>query len=218
MRLLLLALILANSLYFAWSHRLLEGLGFAPAEQSEPRRVAQQIEPDAIRILAPAEFKNLEDKVSADAAPKECLQAGPLDEARSSTLRTLLESALPAGSWVLDASAQSARWVVYMGKFANADALTKKRAEIAAMNLKTESLSNPALEPGLSLGGFDTQSEADAYLVKLGQRGIRTARVLQEREPSVAYQLKLPVVSEAVKTHLPEVRNALGGVALRSCN
>ena len=218
MRLLLLALILANSLYFAWSHRLLEGLGFAPAEQSEPRRVAQQIEPEAIRILAPAEFKNLEDKATADAAPKECLQAGPLDEARSATLRGVLEAALPAGSWVLDASTQTARWVVYMGKFANADALAKKRAEIAAMNVKTESLSNPALEPGLSLGGFDTQSEADAQLVKLGPKGIRTARVLQEREASVAYQLKLPVVSEAVKSRLPEVRTALGGVALRNCN
>ena len=218
MRLLLLALILANSLYFAWSHHLLEGLGFSPAQQSEPRRVAQQIAPEAIRILAPAEFKNLEDKATADAAPKECLQAGPIDAARSATLRTVLESALPAGSWALDASPQSARWVVYMGKFANAEALAKQRAEIAAMNLKTESLSNPALEPGLSLGGFDTKAEADAQLTKLGQRGIRTARVVQEREESVVYLLRLPVVTDAVKPHLAAVRTALDGKSLRNCN
>jgi hypothetical protein len=86
------------------------------------------------------------------------------------------------------------------------------------MNVKTESVANPALEPGLSLGGFDTKPEADAHLAKLSQRGIRTARVVQEREDSVVYQLKLPVVSDEVRTRLPEVRAALGGAALRNCN
>jgi hypothetical protein len=119
---------------------------------------------------------------------------------------------------VLDASTLSARWVVYMGKFANPEALTKKRAEIAAMNLKTETLENPALEPGLSLGEFETKPEADAHLAKLSQRGIRTARVLQEREEAVVYQLKLPSVTDAVKARLPDVRSALGGAALRSCS
>jgi hypothetical protein len=218
MRLFLLALILANCLYFGWSQHLLEGLGFAPASQSEPRRLAQQIEPDAIRILGPSELRTLEEKASADAAPKECLQAGPLDETRSNALRPVLESALPPGSWALDASLQPARWLVYMGKFANADALAKKQAEIAAMNLKVEGVPNAALEPGLSLGGFDTKTEAEAQLAKLGQRGIRTARVLQVREEGVVYQLKLPAVSDAMLARLPEVRAALGGVALRNCN
>lgn len=218
MRLLLLALILANGVYFAWSHHLLEDLGFAPVRQSEPQRLAQQIAPEAIRILPPDELKQLEEKATADAAPMECLQAGPLNEALAGSLRTVLESALPAGSWALDASAQPARWVVYMGKFANAEALNKKRAEIAAMNLKTETLINPALEPGLSLGHFDTKPEAEAHLAKLGQRGIRTARVLQEREEAVLYQLKLPSVSESVKARLPDVRSALGSAALRSCS
>jgi hypothetical protein len=218
MRSLLLALILANGVYFAWSHHLLKDLGFAPAEQGEPQRLAQQVAPDAIRILPPAELQQLEEQATADAAPKECLQAGPLDASQSAAVRTVLEAALPAGTWVLDASTLSARWVVYMGKFANPEALTKKRAEIAAMNLKTETLENPALEPGLSLGGFETKPEADAHLAKLSQRGIRTARVLQEREEAVVYQLKLPSVTDAVKARLPDVRSALGGAALRSCS
>ena len=218
MRLLLLALILTNGVYFAWSHHRLKDLGFAPVEQSEPQRLAQQVAPDAIRILPPAELQQLEEKATADAAPQECLQAGPLNASQSAAVRTVLEAGLPAGAWALDASTLSARWVVYMGKFANPEALTKKRAEIAAMSLKTEPLDNPALQPGLSLGGFETKPEADAHLAKLGQRGIRTARVLQEREEAVVYQLKLPSVSDAVKARLPDVRSALGGAALRSCS
>jgi len=218
MRLLLLALILTNGVYFAWSHHWLKDLGFAPVEQSEPQRLAQQVAPDAIRILPPAELQQLEEKATADAAPQECLQAGPLNASQSAAVRTVLEAGLPAGAWALDASTLGARWVVYMGKFANPEALARKRTEIAAMNLKAETLDNPALEPGLSLGGFDTKPEADAHLAKLAQRGIRTARVLQEREEAVVYQLKLPSVSDAVKARLPDVRSVLGGAALRSCS
>ena len=55
MRLFLIALLLANAVYFAWSQQLLTGLGVGPASQREPQRVAQQVAPDALRLLSATE-------------------------------------------------------------------------------------------------------------------------------------------------------------------
>lgn len=217
LRLLLLALVLANGVYFAWTSGLLRAYGFAPAQQNEPQRVAQQIKPEALQVLSASEFKGVEAQVQADAAPKECLQAGPFDEPQTAALRQALENALPAGAWQLDVVAQPAHWIVYMGKYATAEALVKKRAELANMNLKIEALANPALEIGISLGGFDTEAAAKAELARLTQRGIRTARVVQEREAGNVSQLKLPALTDALKSRFDSIRPTLAGKPLKKC-
>ena len=51
LRLTVLLLLLANAAYFAWSQGLLAPWGIAPAQQSEPQRLEQQIKPQAVRIL-----------------------------------------------------------------------------------------------------------------------------------------------------------------------
>ncbi|MCV0438621.1 MAG: SPOR domain-containing protein [Hydrogenophaga sp.] len=46
-----LLLVLANVGYFAWTQGQLDGLGLAPVEQSEPQRLAQQVQPEVVRLL-----------------------------------------------------------------------------------------------------------------------------------------------------------------------
>lgn len=218
LRLLVLALILANGVYFAWTSGLLRAYGFAPVQQTEPQRMAQQLRPDALRVLTTAEFKKVETQMQADLAPKECLEAGPFDDAQVVALRRALESALPGGAWQFDAVLVPARWIVYMGKYPNAETLTKKRAELTGMNIKTEAVGNPDLELGLSLGGYATEVAATLELKRLNQRGIRTARVVQERAEASSSQLKLPAVTEAAKARLNELKPALAGKALKVCS
>ena len=218
MRLLLLALILANAVYFAWTQSFFRAYGFAPVQQSEPQRLGQQIKPEAVRLLSSGDVKRMEEQAQAESAPKECLMAGPFDEEQTAALRKALEAALPAAAWQLDAVQISERWIVYMGKYADQDALLKKRAELSTMNLKIEALNNPELEPGLSLGGFDTQSEAAQQLARLSQRGIRTARVVLERPGAKAANLKLPAMTEGMKLRLVDIRAVLAGKSLHSCS
>ncbi len=218
LRLLALLLILANGVYFAWSEGMLRDYGFAPVQQREPHRLAQQVRPDAIRVLTPAEFKRVEAQVHAEVVPKECLTAGPFDDAQAASLRRALESTLAAGSWQIESVAVAARWIVYMGKFANAEALAKKQGELTAMKLVPQALTNPDLEIGLSLGGFATQSEATAELNKLSLRGIRTAKVLLERQEGKQSQLKLPAVTPEMKAQLVDFKPSLTGKPLHSCN
>ena len=217
LRLLALVLLLANGLYFAWGNGLLLAYGLGPAQQGEPQHMAQQIAPASIKLLKPEEFKQLEEQVKAEREPKECMEAGPFDATQAAVLRQSLADALPAAVWALEEVHIVPRWIVYLGKYANAEALAKKRVEIAAMNLSLEPLENPALEPGLSLGGYGTKAEADAALVRLSARGLHTAHVLQERAESTGFQLKLPVVGVALKPKLDEIRAMLGGKPLAPC-
>ena len=218
LRLFVLVLLLANGLFFAWSHGLLRAYGFAPAPVSEPQRMAQQIKPESITLLSASEIKRVEAQVQADLAPKECLQAGPFDDAQAATLRKALESALPSGSWQLEEGKVPARWIVYMGKYATAELQAKKRVELNGMGIKSESVSSPALEIGLSLGGFETEAAAKAELARLVPKGIRTAKVVQEREAGTASVLKLPALTEMLRAKVAELKPALAGKPLKNCS
>ena len=52
LRLLVLTLVLLNAVYFAWSQQMLRVYGFAPHTEREPQRVAQQVRPELVRVLA----------------------------------------------------------------------------------------------------------------------------------------------------------------------
>jgi hypothetical protein len=218
LRVFVLVLLLANGLFFAWSHGLLRAYGFAPAPVSEPQRMAQQIKPESITLLSASEIKRVEAQVQADLAPKECLQAGPFDDVQAATLRKALESALPSGSWQLEEGKVPARWIVYMGKYATAELQAKKRAELNGMGIKSEGVSAPALEIGLSLGGFETEAAAKAELARLVPKGIRTAKVVQEREAGTASVLKLPALTEMLRAKVAELKPALAGKPLKNCS
>lgn len=217
LRLFVLVLILANGLYLAWSQGWLRAQGFAPAQQSEPQRMAQQIRPESIKLLTPAEEKKVHALIQADLEPKQCLRAGPFDSAQVSALDLALNSTLPTGAWQFESVVVPERWIIYMGKFVSAEALDKKRGELAVLKLVPVPLQNPTLEIGLSLGGFNTQAEASAELAKLALRGIRTARVVQERTLGNATYLKLPALTEAMKVRLNELKPLMAGQVPKAC-
>ena len=132
-------------------------------------------------------------------------------------LRRSLGSLLPAGAWLLDDAMEPGRWIVYMGKYANAAELEKKRLQLASLELKFVPLTNPALGLGLSLGGFETQAAAQAALEVFSRRGVRTARVVQEREEIRGTLLRLPAADDALRARLDELKPALAGKVLRPC-
>lgn len=216
LRLLVLILLLANGAYFAWSQGLLRSWGLAPLQQSEPQRLGQQIRPEALHVLSAEEVRRIESAATATVRPPECLQAGLLDDAQTAQLRPLLD-ALPQGSWTLETGVEPARWIVYMGKYLTVENVNKKKAELRQLGISFESLANPALEPGLSLGGFPSQAAATDKLAVLSRSGVRTAKVVQERAEARGMLLKLVAVDDALRPRLEELKPALGGKPLRAC-
>lgn len=212
LRAITLLLLLANAAYFAWAQGLLQPIGIGPAAQNEPQRLAQQLKPEALRVLPADEAKRLE----AAARAPECLQAGPLEDTAAEPLRQALAS-WPSGSWTLEPVAEPGRWIIYMGKYPNEDNVAKKMAELRQIGVAFETVSNADLKPGLSLGGFASQAEANQQLERLAGRGVRTAKVVQERAAVSGWRLLLPNVDDALRARADDLRGALNGKPLRAC-
>lgn len=217
LRLTVLLLVLANAGYFAWAQGSLRDWGLAPVQQSEPQRLEQQIRPQSVRLLRADEARRLETAAAGGAAKAaECLQAGPFDEAQLAGLKQVLDP-WPAGSWSLEPVVEPGRWIIYMGKYATAENTARKKAELRQIGVSFEALSDPSLEPGLSLGGFASQSEASQQLESFLQRGVRSAKVVQERSEVRGQLLKLSAVDDSLRPRLDGLRPALNGKTLRPC-
>ena len=225
LRLVVILLVLANAAYFAWARGYLAVLGLAPVLQTEPARMQAQIKPEAIRLLGTIEARRMEVAATpaltpapAAAAPKptECLQSPLLADKLAQTVRTVAE-ALPNGSWELERAEEPARWIVYMGKYAAPELLAKKKAELRQLGVDYEALQTATLGPGISLGGHSTQAQATRELADLNKRGVRSAKVVQEKPAIKGQVLRLPAVDDALRGQLDGVRTALGSAALRSC-
>lgn len=238
LRLAVIVLLLANAGYFVWSQGELRSWGYAPQEQAEPQRLNEQIRPETLQIL-----RTTPSKTSAASAPEsalaatstatttstttavapppapaeatECLQAGVFDERQATALREAA-AGLPPDSWGMDPSPIAGRWMVYMGKFDDADTLDKKRAELRARNVAFDRATGP-WGNGLSLGRFSSEEAAKRELANLNSRGVRTARVILERPESPGFVLRLPAVTSALRPMLNVLRPAMAGKTLRAC-
>ena len=152
------------------------------------------------------------------AAPDECLQAGLFTEAQANALRARLQASLPEGSWALSRVVEPPRWIIYMGRYEDESMVAKKRNELRARGVYFEPVQNQRLNPGLSLGHFTTKPDAERELAKDAERGVRTARVIQERGEVRGQRLVLPAASAAVKAQMVALRRQLAGRALTGCS
>ena len=247
LRLAVIVLLLANAGYYAWSQGLLRPLGYAPQEQSEPQRMNQQIRPETLQILkvnpsktssaappgststptpiptSPSQATAANDSPTPTTTPAalgpadsaECLQAGVFDDRQAEALRTAA-AGLPAGSWTLEPTPIPGRWMVYMGRFDDIETLDRKRAELRARKVDHDRAGG-TLELGLSLGRFASKEAAERELTNLGTKGVRTARVIQERAEAPGFTLRLPAVNDALRAQLDVLRTAMAGKTLRAC-
>jgi len=225
LRLMVLLLLVLNLGVFARGQGWLLAYGWGPTPQHEPQRLAQQIHPEALVVLAgkasaPQAAASAPDTVP-ELAPSEpvattCWQATELDGAQADTLRPLLTAKLAAGAWVLDETRLPARWMVYMGPYNQTADLAKKREQLTELKVKFFAMTNTQL-PGFSLGVFSSEEAAKTGLQELVKRGVRSARVLQERAASVSYQLRLPSMGVADQALLDSIKAALPGKPLALC-
>ena len=215
LRLLVAALLAANLLFWAWHHTpLAQALGLRAGEQGrEPERLQRQIHPEAIQLLKPgarpvaassAAGPGAAGALALASAAEMCLEAGPLsDNAAGAALRELGQAGVPAGGWVDMRRDLPGRWIVYMGRYPERDTLLKKTEELQRLGLVATELKSPAeLAPGLALGEFGVQAEAQGRLERLQARGVRTARVLQLASPGAEHRVRVDRVAPAVAERL----------------
>lgn len=252
---LLLVLLLANGLFFAYAQGWLATVGLAPQDQREPHRLAEQIEPGKLRLVnaqgqapdgaptpeapeapeAPdaassepsepvAEPAVLAAPVAPPAAPAPvpeataCWQASGFSPAQVITVNAAMQRLGGAAKgWTLTESAVSARWIVYLGKFASSDAMQRRRAELRQERIEHREVNVPALQPGLALGTYSTEDAARKALQQVQRDGVRDARVVQERQESRTFTLRLPAVTESERRQI-EGLGILADKTLQPCS
>ncbi len=210
LRALVAALLFANLLFFAWSLGWLDGLGGARSTgDREPERMSQQVRPELVKVLPPSaagasaaadaasapagDAASAPAPIAATASSSEptlaCLEAGPFADALLPAAQKAAREALPNAAFTLAKTTRPAIFMVYMGRYANREALVKKEDELKRRKLNYEEMreSSP-LAPGLSLGRFEERAAATRALEQFTQQGIRTARVI-EFAPAVTSQL-----------------------------
>jgi len=242
LRLSVLLLLIANLGCWAWFGGHF-GLGSAP--EREPERLARQLRPQALTVqpltgsvaappppaAAPPTVATPAPAPSAETAPPDagvpvaapapshsgvCLQAGVFDARQIEAVRTAAAK-LPAGSWRIDQVSLPGRWMVYLGKLENDAAVAAKRTEVRALGVDTDR-PGPGFEPGLSLGRFANEEAAQRALTEITRKGVRSARVVQERSNAPAFVLRLPAADAALREQLRTLRPALAGREVRPCS
>ena len=246
LRFLVLLLLVVNGFFYAWSNGNLNQWGWAAKSQRETFRLNEQIEPERIVVRpndklaqttspesisvtfqtatsAPtsAPAPTTPTLVAAAATPTICLTAGAFNDRQSSAIKQTLDSKLPAVRWRFETVSVPARWIVYMGKYANNNARDLKKSQLDQIKVPHELLMESKLEPGLSLGSHATQALANQALQQLVKQGVRTARVLQESPEQKAQTLVVPAIDEANRTNLNLVyaglASVLAGKSLQAC-
>lgn len=183
------ALLLAANLGFlAWSQGWLDGVvGARAIGDREPERLTRQLHPEGVVVLAPGAASD----AMAPAAVT-CLEAGPFNDAQWASAQAVAQAALPRAAWTTVNVDKPGTWLVYMGRYANRDAMTKKEDELKRRQLAYSEITDiAAFAPGLSLGRFDERASAVQALANFEQQGVRTARVVELTPPSVSHLLRV---------------------------
>lgn len=213
LRALIVTLLLANLAFFAWTRGWLDAVvGVRPSGDREPERMLRQVRPELIRIL-PA-------SAASEAAPVvlACFEAGPFTDAEIGAAQARAQDQLPAGSWATVKTEQPGTWLVYMGRYASRDAMTRKEDELKRRNAPYEEIgAPPALAPGLSLGRFAQRAAAAAALEQFTQQGIRTARVVELVPASSRHMLRVEKADADLTAQLTALPADALGKAFAAC-
>jgi len=148
LRALVVALLAANLVFYAWTQGWLDDVvGVRAIGDREPERMARQVRPELIRVLPP------QGAASVAAAKASCLEAGPFAADEIGGADAALQAALPAElrSGVATVKLEKpGQWMVYMGKYTSREALQKKIEELKRRNVRYDEVrSPPSLDGGL---------------------------------------------------------------------
>ncbi|RZU00610.1 SPOR domain-containing protein [Rivibacter subsaxonicus] len=217
LRSLFLLLLVANLGFLAWRTGWLEPVTSAvglpgPGDGREPQRMAQQLQPQAIKLLAappsatvvPADSQPaatpdaaasepLSDAQRAASSATACLEAGPFGSAERAPVETALRGVQPAVRWEWREAVPG--WWLAMGPFPDREAMRNRREELLRRGVTPETVSSGPLLL-LVLGRYAQRGEADAQLAALNARGVRSARVLAPPGSGEAqYLLRVPAAN-----------------------
>ena len=222
MRTAFLLLVLANLAFFAWSRYV------APPDASaDPLPLSRQIEPEKLKIIAPADLPPPAAQKAAAAplaaaqpaaAPK-CMEWGSFTLADAPRAEKALEPLTLGPRLAQRRTEELAAWWVFIPPQASRQAAQKKAAELKALGVDDYFI---VLEDGehrwaLSLGVFRSEDAAQARLGTLRTQGVRSARIGRRETVVPKVWLQVKRVDPALEAKLKDIALQIEGSELKTC-
>ena len=129
----------------------------------------------------------------------DCAETPPLDDAQFTALKAALAKAgVPSDAIGERRQPQGGAWIVYLGRFSDAQAWQQKADELRKLDVKFERVNTPTtLAPGLSLGQFTSPTDAGKKLDDLTKAGVHGARVVVLAAPTIQRHLQVRAADPA---------------------
>jgi hypothetical protein len=218
LRLFVAGLLLANLLFLGWVRGWL-GPAWPPPRHAErePERLAAQVRPAAVIVLAPTAASAA--VRAARVATVACLEAGPFGAADIAAAEAALASAqLPEGSWAREPVVVPQTWLVYAGRYPDATLRGVRERDLRRLGLAFEMLDAPAeLAPGFVLSRHASREAADAALAATANTALRGARVALLPAPPPLHGLRLARIDGEQAERLRALPAGAFGAGFRPC-
>ncbi|WP_293504541.1 hypothetical protein [Roseateles sp.] len=210
MRIVVVVLLAANALFFAWSRGWLDTVTGLPAEGGrEPQRLAAQVHPERIQPLAAS--------AAAALAQRSCLELGPLDgDAPLAAAQAALKAA--GAEAQVHSSELPGVWVVATIKLADPEFRARKEATYRQLRLAFEPLEGlPAEQPAFVLSRHAGEAEATAAVAALDRRGLKGLRVLALKAPLRRHSLVIAQADGLLADRLRASKDAALAAGFKAC-
>ncbi len=211
-------LVLANLLFFAWAQGWLAPVAPPPLSGTrEPQRLAAQVHPERVTVMAPvaasAAIRSAQDRAAL------CLEAGPFDDISVDAAEAALSAlALPGGTWARRSVMPGAVFVVYAGRVADEASRRRRETELQRLGLAFETLDAPAeMAPGLVLSRHADRAAAEAALAAAASAGLRGAVVTELPASAPQLWLRAPRADTSAQVALLAAQSPALAGGFRAC-
>jgi hypothetical protein len=213
MRLAALLLLLANVAFLAWAR-------YAPESGTiESQLLAQQMRPDAIRILSEQEVAALPRRKAETLKVSACTEWGAFNAADLPRARAALEGVAAAARVSERQAEDGAGWWVYVPPSPNRASANQKAGELRRAGVEELFVvqDDVKFRFAISLGIFRTEEAARARLEQLRARGIRSAVVRARQAPAAKIYLQVRDAPEGAQPKLAELQESFPGTEVKEC-
>lgn len=211
MRLFVLILLLANLAFYAWTQ-------YVPESSSpESQLVAQQINPESIRLLSAPQGAARKAESPKTVA---CMEWGGIGQDEIARAQDILMPLSPGAKVTERKTEEATGWWVFMPPQANRQGAVQKVDELKRLGIEEYFIvqEDPKFRFAISLGVFRSEEAARNRLEQLYGRGVRTARIGPRTTPVTRTALQLRDVLESAQPKVLELAKEFPGSAFKECS
>src|SRR5437762_10551107 len=214
MRTLFLLVLLANVAFFGWSRYV------APPEASaDPLPLGREIEPQKMKVIAPAELPALATRPAPAPVALKCIEWGSFTLGDAPRAEKALEPLQLGTRLAPRRTDEAAGWWVFIPPQASRAAALKKAAELKALAVEDYFIvqDEGPTRWALSLGVFRSEDAAQARLAALRSQGVRSAQIGARETLVPKLWLQVKGVDGSLYARLRELARSMEGSELREC-